>query len=114
MGDPLRVAPGHGGVAPGMVPEMTPEVAPAGAPARDMPRAIPGSRLAQDVNGKGGFFDAQEAAAVFLHRVARARHLPEACLAAQLGRELVELAPPRRAQPVALLLQAAQRHHPHY
>src|SRR6218665_19944 len=55
MGDPLRVAPGQDGVAPGMVPEMTPEVAPAVAPARDMPRAITGSRLAQDVNGNGGF-----------------------------------------------------------
>src|SRR6218665_2902734 len=89
---------GEDGVGPGMVPEMTPEVAPAVAPARDMPRAITGSRLAQDVNGNGGFFDAQEAAAVFLHRVARARHLPGACLAAQLGRELVELAQPGRAQ----------------
>src|SRR6218665_1593318 len=107
MDAPLRVAPGQDGGAP----EMTPEGAPAVAPARDMPGAITGSRLAQDVNGNGGFFDAQEAAAVFLHRVARARHLPGACLAAQLGRELVELAQPGRAQRVALGLQAAGRVH---
>jgi hypothetical protein len=59
------------------------------------------SRLSENVDRHDGFFDAVEAAAVFLNCDSCVFDLPMAGLAAQLGDKFVDLPEARRADRVA-------------